>query len=132
MKPRRSGVILSMSSTTALVGVPGRGPYTASKGAIAALTRELAVEVAGHGIRVNAVAPGSTLTKLVQQGIDDGSISTEFVTEIPMRRLGRVEEIAAVVRFLASDEASYVTGQVVVVDGGWTIQGMRDRPDWLR
>jgi 3-oxoacyl-[acyl-carrier protein] reductase len=132
MKPRRSGVVISISSTTAFVGVPGRGPYTAAKGAIAALTRELAVEVAEDGIRVNAVAPGMTLTKLVQQGIDDGSISPEVVTEIPMRRMARLEEVAAVVRFLASDEASYITGQTVVVDGGWTIQGMRDRPEWLR
>jgi NAD(P)-dependent dehydrogenase (short-subunit alcohol dehydrogenase family) len=131
MKPRGRGSIVSMSSAAAYVGLPGRGPYTAAKGAISALTRELAVEVAGHGIRVNAVAPGSTLTKLVQQGIDDGSISADFFTEIPMRRLGRVEEIAAVVRFLASDEASYITGQTIVVDGGWTVQGMRDRPDWL-
>ena len=115
------------------MGTPGRGPYTASKGAIAAWTRSLAVETAEAGLRVNAVAPGSTLTKLVQQGLDDGSINREaMMSEIPMRRFGKVEEIAGVVRFLASEEAAYITGQVIVVDGGWTIQGMRDRPDWLR
>lgn len=133
MKPRRRGSIISISSTAAFVGIPGRGPYTAAKGAISALTRELAVEVATDGIRVNAVAPGSTLTPLVQQGLDDGSIQEDWIlSEIPMRRLGRVEEIASVVRFLASEEASYITGQTIVVDGGWTVQGMRDRPDWLR
>jgi 3-oxoacyl-[acyl-carrier protein] reductase len=133
MKRRGSGSIVSMSSTTAFVGVPGRGPYTAAKGAITAWTRSLAVEVAEAGIRVNAIAPGTTLTKLVQQGLDDGSIIYDsFITEIPMRRLGTVDEIAAVARFLGSDDASYITGQTIVVDGGWTIQGMRDRPDWLR
>lgn len=133
MKRQGKGSIISMSSTTAFVGTPGRGPYAASKGAIAAWTRSLAVEVAEAGIRVNAVAPGSTLTKLVQQGLDDGSINREaMLSEIPMRRFGKVDEIAGVFRFLASDEAAYITGQVIVVDGGWTIQGMRDRPDWLR
>lgn len=133
MKPRLRGSVISISSTAAFVGIPGRGPYTAAKGAISALTRELAVEVATEGIRVNAVAPGSTLTPLVQQGLDDGSIREDWIlSEIPMRRLGSVEEIASVVRFLASEEASYITGQTIVVDGGWTVQGMRDRPDWLR
>jgi 3-oxoacyl-[acyl-carrier protein] reductase len=133
MKPRGSGAIVSIASTAAYVGLPGRGPYTAAKGAISAWTRSLAVEVAESGIRVNAVAPGSTLTKLVQQGLDDGSIREDWIlSEIPMRRFGRVEEIAQVVGFLASDQASYITGQTIVVDGGWTIQGMRDRPDWLR
>jgi len=73
------------------------------------------------------------LTKLVQQGIDDGSIPlADVVTEIPMRRFGTTSEIAGVVAFLASDTASYITGQTLVVDGGWTVQGLRDRPDWLR
>jgi len=78
------------------------------------------------------VAPGSVLTKLVQQGIDDGSIDlASLLGEIPMRRQGTPSEIASVVRFLASPDASYITGQTIVVDGGWTVQGMRSRPDWL-
>ena len=133
MKRQRSGAIVSIASAAAIVGMPGRGPYAAAKGAIVSWTRSLAVETAEAGIRVNAIAPGYTVTKIVQQGVDDGSIAVEgILTEIPMRRMGRVEEISSVVRFLASDAASYITGQTIVVDGGWTIQGLRDRPDWLR
>ncbi len=132
MLPARSGAIVSISSVASLVTIPGRGPYSAAKAGISALTRTMSAEYAETGIRVNAVAPGSVLTKLVQQGIDDGSIDFErLMSEIPMRRPGAPEEIAAVVRFLASPDASYITGQTIVVDGGWTIQGMRDRPDWL-
>jgi NAD(P)-dependent dehydrogenase (short-subunit alcohol dehydrogenase family) len=132
MKPRRSGSIISISSVAGLLALPGRGPYSASKAAISALTRVMAVEVAELGIRVNAVAPGSTRTKLVEQGFNDGSLSEASITsEIPMRRLATTGEIAGVVRFLASDEASYITGQTIVVDGGWTIQGIHERPDWL-
>ena len=122
------GAIVSMSSAAGILGLPGRGPYSAAKGAIAAFTRELAVELAPSSIRVNAIAPGVTLTPLVQKGIDDGSIHAEFTSEIPMRRLGTPEEIARAIRFLASDEASYITGTTLVVDGGWTIQGMRHQP----
>jgi len=133
MKRQGSGAIVSIASAAAIVGMPGRGPYAAAKGAIVAWTRSLAVETAEAGIRVNAIAPGYTATKIVQQGVDDGSIVMENILgEIPMRRMGSVEEVASVVRFLASDAASYITGQTIVVDGGWTIQGLRDRPDWLR
>jgi 3-oxoacyl-[acyl-carrier protein] reductase len=125
---RQGGAIVSLSSAAGIVGLPGRGPYSAAKGAIASFTRELAVELAPSGIRVNAIAPGVTLTPLVQQGIDDGSIHADFVAEVPMRRFGTPEEIASATRFLASDEASYITGATLVVDGGWTIQGMRGRP----
>lgn len=132
MRRQGSGSIVSVSSVASIVALPGRGPYSAAKGAISALTRTMAVEYAQTGIRINAIAPGFTLTKLVEQGFRDGSIDrTAMVSEIPMRRLADVTEIARVIRFLASDDASYLTGQTIVVDGGWTIQGIRDRPDWL-
>jgi NAD(P)-dependent dehydrogenase (short-subunit alcohol dehydrogenase family) len=131
MKAQGGGAIVSVASTAAIVGLPGRGPYSAAKGAIASFTRSLAVELAPAGIRDNTVSPGSTMTPLVQQGLDDGSIGPDFVQQIPMRRLAEPEEIARCIRFLASDDASYVTGAMLVVDGGWTIQGIRTMPpEW--
>lgn len=132
MLPRRAGAVVSIASVAGLVAIPGRGPYSAAKGALVALTRTMATEYAETGIRINAVAPGSVRTKLVEQGIADGSIDLAgLLSEIPMRRQAAPSEIASVVRFLASEEASYITGQTIVVDGGWSIQGMRDRPAWL-
>jgi 3-oxoacyl-[acyl-carrier protein] reductase len=132
MRTQGAGAVVQISSTAAFVGLPGRGPYSAAKAGLAALTRVLAVELAPLGIRVNAVAPGFTRTRLVQQALDDGSLQEEWmVARVPLGRLARPEEIAHVVRFLASDEASYVTGQVLVADGGWTVQGIGAAPGWL-
>ena len=132
MREQGAGAIVHIASTAALLGLPGRGPYSAAKAGLGALTRVLAVELAPLGIRVNAVAPGFTRTQLVQQAIDDGSLQEDWMVErVPMGRLARPDEIARVVRFLASDESSYVTGQVVVADGGWTVQGIGTIPSWL-
>ena len=133
MRGRGGGSIIQIASVAGLIALPGRGPYSAAKAALMSLTRVMAVEVAELGIRVNAVAPGSTRTALVQQGLDDGSIKLESIlSEIPLGRMATPEEIAGTVLFLASDDAAYITGQTIVVDGGWSILGIHDRPDWLR
>lgn len=132
MKRRGRGSIVTIASVAAFLALPGRGPYSAAKAAMASLTRVMAIEVAELGIRVNAVAPGFTKTRLIEQAIRDGSLREDWmISEVPMRRLATPDEIARVVRFLASDDAAYITGQTIVVDGGWTIQGIHQRPDWL-
>lgn len=133
LMPRGAGsAIVHIASTAALVGLPGRGAYSAAKAGLLALTRVMAVELATAGIRVNAVGPGFTRTGLVDQAIRDGSLNEPWMLErVPMKRLAEPREIARVVCFLASDDASYVTGQCVFVDGGWTAQGIGEAPAWL-
>jgi NAD(P)-dependent dehydrogenase (short-subunit alcohol dehydrogenase family) len=132
-KRHLGGAIVNIASAAAIVGIPGRGPYSAAKAGIMGLTRVYATEGAAANIRVNAVAPGSTRTKLIEQGLRDGSIRGEWQVErIPMGRLAEPREIAEPVVFLASSAASYITGQTIVVDGGWTVQGMVHVADWLQ
>ncbi|MXZ30500.1 MAG: SDR family oxidoreductase [Acidimicrobiia bacterium] len=132
MRKVGGGAIVSISSAAGFVGIPGRAPYSAAKAGLLGLTRSLAVEAAPHNIRVNAVAPGFTRTPLVQQALDDGSLTEDWMLlEVPLDRLADAAEIARPAVFLASEEASYITGQCIVVDGGWTVQGVSDRPDWL-
>lgn len=124
--------IVHIASAAAQVGMPGRGPYSAAKAGLLALTRVMAVELATAGIRVNAVGPGFTRTGLVDQAIREGALNEPWMLErVPMKRLAEPREIAQVVRFLAGEEASYVTGQCIFVDGGWTAQGIGDAPAWL-
>ena len=124
----KGGAIIRIASTAAFVGLPGRGPYCAAKAGIMGLTRALALEVATANIRVNAVAPGFTRTKLIEQGIENGSLQEEWMVErVPMDRLAAPEEIAGIACFLASDAAAYMTGQVIIADGGWTVQGQGAR-----
>ncbi len=129
----RGGSIVSIASTAAFVGLPGRGAYCAAKAGILGLTRALSLELATAGIRVNAVAPGFTRTKFIDQGLADGSLREDWMlARVPMHRLAQTEEIAGAVRYLVGDDAAYMTGQTMVVDGGWIVQGIPDAPGWLK
>jgi NAD(P)-dependent dehydrogenase (short-subunit alcohol dehydrogenase family) len=112
------GAIVNMASTNAIEGEAGYAHYNASKGGIAMLTRTMAVELGPHGIRVNALCPGKIQTPL--QGEAEGAAYTRaFVRDrVPLGRAGTPEEVAAAYAFLASDEASYITGELLAVDGG--------------
>lgn len=115
------GRIVNISSLT-VVGIRRRSAYAASKAAINSLTRTWALELARTGITVNAVAPGPVETELFRENTPSGSEAEErFLSLIPMHRLGKPTEIAATIAFLLSEEASYITGQTIFVDGGGSI-----------
>ena len=119
MMSRRQGSIVNISSVASEFGSRGQVNYAASKGGIDALTRCLAKELAARKVRVNAVAPGMIETEMSQAVRN--LAGDQIKAAIPLRRIGQPEEIASVVRFLASDEASYLTGQVIRVDGGLSL-----------
>lgn len=124
MISRNAGVILNLSSIAGLVGLPRRNAYGAAKAGIASMTRSMACEWARHGIRVNAIAPGYTETALVRSLVDAGRIDiAKLKRRIPLGRLAAPSEIAECAWFLCSPAASYVTGTVLYVDGGWTAFG---------
>ena len=125
MLERGGGSIVNMSSVQALVGIPGFPAYAAAKGAIIALSRQVAAEYAGRGIRCNAVAPGLIATPLAEALLDEVPDRNEQIAAwdalCPVGRWGRVEDVAAAVRYLLADESGFVTGHTLVVDGGATV-----------
>jgi NAD(P)-dependent dehydrogenase (short-subunit alcohol dehydrogenase family) len=116
------GAIVNLSSQMGHVGAPRRSVYCASKHAVEGLTKALAVELAPHGIRVNAVAPTFVETPLTAPFLADDAFRAEVVERIPLGRIGSVADVAGAVVFLASPAASLITGASLLVDGGWTAQ----------
>ena len=113
------GAIVNMSSVNAVMAIPTLSSYNASKGGIDQLTRAMALSLVDRGIRVNAVAPGTIATELARKAVLSSAEAKEKILgRTPLRRLGEPSEIASVCAFLASDAASYITGEIVVVDGG--------------
>lgn len=115
----RGGKIITVASSTSFLGVNNLSAYGVSKGGVYALTKGMAVELAPHGICVNAVAPGFFRTNLTQAVWEDPQRRDWAVSRIPLGRLGKPEDIAGSVIFLASAASDYITGQVLIVDGGW-------------
>lgn len=113
---KKSGVIINMSSVSGELALAGQSVYSATKGAVNAMTRVLAKELGPKGIRVNAVAPGFIETEMINALPEEKK--QEYLKNIPLQRFGKAEEVAAVVSMLASDEFSYITGQVITMDGG--------------
>jgi NAD(P)-dependent dehydrogenase (short-subunit alcohol dehydrogenase family) len=120
------GVIINMSSVAAMIGLERRLPYSASKGAVLALTRSIAIDFVGEGIRCNAICPGTVHTPFVEGYLkrnfpgEEDAVRQTLHARQPIGRMGQPEEIAAAALYLASDEAAFVTGSALVIDGGWT------------
>lgn len=117
----RPGAIVNISSVHQMIPKPQFLGYSVSKGGMQNLTRTLALEYAGRGIRVNAIGPGATVTPINRAWVDDPEKRALVTSHIPMGRAGEAEEMAAVTAFLLSDEAAYITGQTIFVDGGLTL-----------
>lgn len=120
----RGGSIINTASIAALEGVPGHGGYSASKGGVLSLTRVAAVEYARDGIRVNCIVPGAVATSMLVEFWGEEGVKS-LARQNPNGRLGKMEDVANLALFLASDESSHIIGQTIIIDGGHTVDGCR-------
>lgn len=118
MVERKSGVIINMSSVNAILAIPTQIPYAVSKGGMNQLTKVMSLALAPHNIRVNAIGPGTILTDLARSIMVDEAAERRILSRTPIGRCGTPEEVAGIAAFLASDDASYITGQTIYPDGG--------------
>lgn len=114
----KPGSIITMSSINAEVSIANQVPYSASKGGVRQLTKVMALSLAPHGIRVNAIGPGSIMTEMLHKAVEDESTREKLLSRTPIGRIGEPGEVASVAAFLASEQASYITGQTIYCDGG--------------
>jgi NAD(P)-dependent dehydrogenase (short-subunit alcohol dehydrogenase family) len=124
MLERESGSIINIASLSTFVALYEVAAYSASKAAVASLTKSLAIEWGQRGVRVNAIAPGVFRTPLNEKLLDETERGREFLVRTPMKRFGNVDELAGAAIFLASDAASFVNGEVLAVDGGFLASGV--------
>ncbi|MGH9659947.1 MAG: SDR family NAD(P)-dependent oxidoreductase [Bryobacteraceae bacterium] len=122
MKGAGYGRILNMTSIMSHVSIPGRAAYSSSKTALLGLTRALALELAPDRITVNGISPGPFATEMNTPLMQNPEINAQFLSKIPIGRWGRVEEIGALALYLCSEEAGFITGTDILIDGGWTAQ----------
>jgi 2-deoxy-D-gluconate 3-dehydrogenase len=119
----RGGSIIHIASLSTFFGVPNQAAYVAGNGGLGSLTRAQAVEWAQYNIRVNAIAPGTILTRQVEGLLSNPEVRASRLAKVPLNRLGRPEDLAGAAVFLASEASAYVTGHILVVDGGWLASG---------
>lgn len=122
VKEKRAGKIVNIASINAKITLGGQAHYSSSKGGLIMLTKSMALDLASHGIRVNAIGPGVIETKMTANSLADPERRAMLLGKIPLGRVGQPREIANAALFLVSDEASYITGTTLYVDGGWLIQ----------